>query len=162
MSTKSNLSTLIERLQTPPELTSIAKTPAMKNVIEIEIPKPRVAIPDDDDIDEFQMLANVIRQEFGAFKRHAKKAKPLRLMVSHREAARLLGIDRGTTLKALIEAGQIRTVQANGRVRIPLEEVERIADQGYDLSRSKPKRRKTRSKKAVALDVVDAINKIKL
>ncbi len=42
----------------------------------------------------------------------APQSRPARsaLAVSHREAARLLGIDRGSTLLSLVESGQVRAV----------------------------------------------------
>lgn len=53
------------------------------------------------------------------------------LVVSKREAARLLGIDRGRTLGALLRAGQLRTVPWGRGSRIPLEEVQRLAREGF-------------------------------
>ncbi|MBX7115915.1 MAG: helix-turn-helix domain-containing protein [Myxococcaceae bacterium] len=143
--------------------TSIMRPSPPKTFIEIEIPKPKEIELDGAESDQFEALADLIRKEVRSLKKQTKKAaKPLRLMVSHREAARLLGIDRGSTLKSLIETGHVRTVKANGRTRIPLEEVQRLAEQGFDLSQSKPKRRRVRAKKSTAVDVEDAINKIKL
>lgn len=51
-------------------------------------------------------------------------------LLSKKEAARRLGVDRATTLEGLIAAGDIKTVPFNGRVRIPLAEVERILNEG--------------------------------
>lgn len=51
-------------------------------------------------------------------------------LLSKKEAARRLGVDRATTLEGLITAGDIKTVPFNGRVRIPLAEVERILNEG--------------------------------
>jgi excisionase family DNA binding protein len=51
-------------------------------------------------------------------------------LLSKKEAARRLGVDRATTLEGLIASGDIKTVPFNGRVRIPLAEVERILNEG--------------------------------
>lgn len=59
------------------------------------------------------------------------------LALSHREAAAALGVDRGTTLRDLIAAGRLREVpwgvSAGGRprTRIPAEDVERVAREGF-------------------------------
>jgi len=58
-----------------------------------------------------------------------------RRLLSKREAARRLGIDRGTTLQDLIRSGQIRTVVLAGRVKIPVSEIERI-EAGGDTPRT--------------------------
>lgn len=55
------------------------------------------------------------------------------LAVSYREAARLLGIDRGSTLSALVARGVVRSVPWGKRSRIPLAEVERLASEGFTL-----------------------------
>ena len=54
------------------------------------------------------------------------------LLLSKRKAARLLGVGRGNTLEQLIREGHIRTVIVAGRVRIPREEVERVAREGTE------------------------------
>lgn len=66
----------------------------------------------------------------------------LPLLLSKRKAAALLGISRGDTLGEMIRAGLIRTVVLNGRVRIPREEVERIAREGTSapLPLARPRR----------------------
>ena len=55
------------------------------------------------------------------------------LVISKREAARLLGIDRGGTLGALLAAGLLRQVPWGKSTRIPFAEVERLASQGFKL-----------------------------
>ncbi|HYH99798.1 helix-turn-helix domain-containing protein [Hyalangium sp.] len=47
-------------------------------------------------------------------------------LLSLREAARRLGVDRNTTLAKLIRTGQLRTVETSGRLRIPAAEIERF------------------------------------
>ena len=64
-----------------------------------------------------------------------------RQVLSLREAARLLGIDRNRTLKALLASGQVRTVEVNGRTKVPLLEVERLAAQGFNIKRAHKVRR---------------------
>jgi excisionase family DNA binding protein len=51
-----------------------------------------------------------------------------RRLLSKREAARRLGIDRNTTLRDLIDGGEIRTVVIAGRVKIPASEIERLCE----------------------------------
>jgi len=61
--------------------------------------------------------------------------------LTHREAARRLGVDRATTLCELIAAGQIRTVPVGNHARIPIAEIERIAKFGAPASRASRERR---------------------
>ena len=51
-------------------------------------------------------------------------------LLSKKEVARRLGVDRATTLEGLIASGNIKTVLFNGRVRVPVVEVERILSEG--------------------------------
>lgn len=62
----------------------------------------------------------------------AKRRSSVRLL-SKREAARRLGIDRGTTLEILIHTKQLKLVHAGKRKRIPEPEVERLVREGYKL-----------------------------
>jgi excisionase family DNA binding protein len=55
-------------------------------------------------------------------------------LLSLREAARRLGIDRGATLATLLETRQIRGTKVNGRVRIPASEVDRLVRDGFDTT----------------------------
>ena len=65
-------------------------------------------------------------------------------LLSKKEAARRLGVDRATTLEGLIASGNIKTVPFNGRVRIPLAEVERILSEGTPLvGRPRPNTRRS-------------------
>ncbi|MDY7225778.1 helix-turn-helix domain-containing protein [Hyalangium rubrum] len=63
-------------------------------------------------------------------------------LLSKKAAAHLLGVDRATTLEKFIATGQIKTVEIDGRVRIPREEVERVINEG--LPTAGPQRSKTR------------------
>jgi hypothetical protein len=64
-----------------------------------------------------------------------------RRLLSKREAAKRLGIDRGTTLPDLIRSGQIKTVILAGRVKVPASEIERIEAGGDSPRPSAPGRR---------------------
>ena len=71
-----------------------------------------------------------------------------RLVVSKREAARLLGIGRGRTLGKLLRSGRLRAVPWGRGERIPLEEIQRVAREGFPAPAgtsprpSRPRRRK--------------------
>ena len=49
-----------------------------------------------------------------------------RRLFSKRRAAKLLGVDRSTTLERMIQNGEIGTVRVNGRVMVPAAELERV------------------------------------
>lgn len=72
------------------------------------------------------------------------------VLLSFRKAAKLLGIDRGATLNALVRSGQLRTVSAGKRQRIPMSEINRLAAVGFDSMATKP-----RAKRAKAVDVYE-------
>src|SRR5260370_41922408 len=48
------------------------------------------------------------------------------VLLTTREAARLLGIGSGNTIKAMAHAGQIQSRKSGTHYRIPLSEVERL------------------------------------
>lgn len=62
-----------------------------------------------------------------------------RLVLSKREAAHLLGVDRGRTLGELLRSGQLRAVPWGKGERIPLEEVQRLAREGFKAGGAKPR-----------------------
>jgi len=70
----------------------------------------------------------------------APSPPPPRLL-SQRQAAKMLGIDRGATLGDLLASGNLRTVTLGGRPRIPLVEVERLAAEGTTRTGRKPHRK---------------------
>lgn len=72
-----------------------------------------------------------------------------RLVLSRREAARLLGIDRGETLGELLSTGQLRTVPWGRGLRIPLEEVQRLARDGWRKAGAKPRASKLQRRAGV-------------
>lgn len=69
-----------------------------------------------------------------------------RLVLSRREAAFLLGVDRGSTLGELIRSGQLRTIPWGRGERISLEEVQRLAREGFRLAGAKPRPSNSRRK----------------
>lgn len=86
-------------------------------------------------------LAKILTQE-----------KPSKLLLSQREAAKLLGIGRDT-LAELIGLKKLRTTKVNGQPRIPRSEVERLAEQGIDTTTSshrQPLARRASNQEAVA------------
>lgn len=61
------------------------------------------------------------------------------MLLSFRKAARLLGIDRGATLHALIKSGQLKTVRVGQRERIPMSEINRLTATGFDPAARRPR-----------------------
>jgi excisionase family DNA binding protein len=67
------------------------------------------------------------RNTVDADARDSLSSAPTTLLVTAREAARMLGVGR-TTLYALMNQGQLRPVHIGRSVRIPLAELERFVD----------------------------------
>jgi excisionase family DNA binding protein len=84
-----------------------------------------------------------------------------KLLLSLNEAARLLGISRNTTLHDLIESGKIRAVVVAGRLRVPREEVERVAREGTEPCPYPRKARRGPAPRPV-LSLVEEIRNIKI
>ena len=84
-----------------------------------------------------------------------------RRLLSKREAARRLGIDRGTTLQDLIRSGQVRTVILAGRVKIPAGEIERI-EAGVDDPRPLPAAREREPRARRSTSPGQAIRALKI
>ncbi len=85
------------------------------------------------------------------------------LLLSKRQAAKLLGVSRGRTLDELIRTGHLRPVVVLGRLKLPREEVERLAREGTEPApRSRPtlSARATRTRRMP--DASAAIRAIKL
>jgi hypothetical protein len=61
-------------------------------------------------------------------------------LLSKKEAARRLGVDRATTLAQFTASGRIKTVDVNGHQRIPVSEIERILSEGAPSTESQPSR----------------------
>ncbi len=72
------------------------------------------------------------------------------LVLSLREAAKLLHIDRGSTLLDLIRAGRLRPVPWGRRQRIPLEEVQRLAREGFSTADGEVSRVVSRPRRVAA------------
>ena len=70
-------------------------------------------------------IASALTQEREPRPPH-QHAIPNAQLLSLRQAARRLGVDRNTTLAKLIRTGQLRGVEAGGRLRIPASEIERF------------------------------------
>lgn len=79
-----------------------------------------------------------------------RKRKPGHL--SFREAATQLRIDRNTTLKDLISTGQLRTIQVQGKLRVPSSEVERLCAEGFDSKKGKVSRKRPTTTKPGSTD----------
>jgi len=71
------------------------------------------------------------------------------VLLSKREAARRLGVDRNGTLNTLIASGQLRAVPKNGQQAIPTAEVERLAREGFDVHHRRGTRKRHRAPESV-------------
>jgi hypothetical protein len=77
------------------------------------------------------------------------------LVLSNREAAKLLRIDRGETLHDLIRRGLLRPIPWGNGHRIPLEQVQDLARTGYTVN-GKPGRAVSRKRSALPAPGVGA------
>jgi excisionase family DNA binding protein len=75
-----------------------------------------------------------VREELCAALARVPRGGPTKELLSKRAVAKLLGVDRATTLETLIRAGRIRTVEVGGRPRIPRAELERVLVAGVEQS----------------------------
>jgi excisionase family DNA binding protein len=78
--------------------------------------------------------------------------------VGKREAARRLGVDRSTTLEEMIKSGVLKVVKIGARIRIPVAELDRLAEVGTATPARALKRRERRS----AVTDAEAIERIDL
>lgn len=84
------------------------------------------------------------------------------LVLSYREAARLLKIDRGSTLHELIRRGDLETIPWGSGCRIPLASVQALARRGWTLD-GKPVRAVSRPRRGVpAAGVGDRIRALRV
>ncbi len=67
-------------------------------------------------------------------------------LLSKRAAAKLLGVDRGTTLESMIADGQIATVKIGSRQKIPLVEVENFISRHTERTEPPKARAQSRQK----------------
>ena len=77
-------------------------------------------------------------------------------LLSKRAAARLLGVDRGTSLEALLRAGRLRLV----RGKVPLAALERLLAEGVPATGGRARRR--RRELGRPADEAAAIRRLKL
>ena len=73
--------------------------------------------------------------------------KPRRELLSKRAAAKLLGIDRGSTLERLIRDGRVRLVAG----KIPANELDRLLTNGLPDQKSPRRRKEQPSDEAAAI-----------
>lgn len=103
-------------------------------------------------VDQLEALAAAIARIEAKLEALAK-ARPTGRLLSKRAAARLLGVDRGTTLEALIRDGRLRLVLG----KIPDTEIERLLVEGLPEMKP-PARRRERPPR----DEVEAIRNLKV
>jgi hypothetical protein len=71
------------------------------------------------------------------------------LLLSRRAAFRLLGVDRcGEAAEELVRSGRLRLVPAGRQHRVPLEDVQRVAREGFTVD-GKPGRAVSRPRRGV-------------
>lgn len=103
-------------------------------------PSMPLAVANEPSSPEAQDVAHVMEQVLAALARiearldqqartRPRRSEPCRLL-SLRAAAKMLGVDRGTTLRELIDAGHVHTVVVHGKTKVPASEVERIEREG--------------------------------
>ncbi len=90
--------------------------------------------------------AEAILREIRSLKAQLSNVSRSKRLLSKREAAKYLGVSRGRTLDVLIAAGRLRTVRIGGRLKIPLEEVERLATTGEHMDATKLRGDSTKSR----------------
>lgn len=101
-----------------------------------------------------QLLAAVARLEakVDALARRAPSAPAAsrtRRLVTVAAAARALGVDYKTTVHELIRDGRLRAVPVGDRLKVPVEEIERVVAEGtLPASRRARRRRDRRSSRA--------------
>lgn len=103
-------------------------------------------------------LAQVVTDAIEATHQGERRGQA-KALLSFREAARRLGIDRGRTLSELVARGELKVVDANGRKKVPATEVERLAREGFDVTGPAPK---AKASKRQARSTAAAIRAIKL
>lgn len=83
------------------------------------------------------------------------------LLLSLARAASLLGVSRNRTLHDLIDSGALRVVVVAGRVRVPLEEVERVAREGTEPA-PKPRRHRRAPGPRPCLSLEEELRSVKV
>jgi hypothetical protein len=88
--------------------------------------------------------------------------RPSPVLLSFRQAAKALGVDRAKTLPGLVKSGAVRTVKgAAGRLKIPQAEIDRVAVEGFGED-VLPRRRRRAPPPSAPVNAAAAIRKIKL
>jgi hypothetical protein len=90
------------------------------------------------------LLAAVLRIERKVDALSHRRGGPPAELLSMRAAAKLLGVDRGVTLPALLKTQRVRTVMVAGRPRVPRAALERVLLEGAPTSTPAPRARHTR------------------
>lgn len=75
--------------------------------------------------------------------------RPAPRLLSKRAAAKMLGVDRGTTLEGLIRDGALRLVMG----RIPLPEIEKLLAEGLPSPKPRLRRAERRSAEDEAAEI---------
>jgi hypothetical protein len=94
-----------------------------------------------------EAVRSVVREEIRAALAEARPATQKEL-ISKRAAGRMLGVDRGKGLDALIAEGSISLVPFRGGYRVRLSDVERVIAEGAGGAADQPARRGSRSEAA--------------
>lgn len=99
------------------------------------------------------LLAAIERLERKVDALAARRAAPAQA-VGKREAARLLGVDRSTTLEQLLRDGRLRATRYGGRVRIARSEIQRFLEEppAPRQARASTKRRRAPTAREAADD----------
>jgi excisionase family DNA binding protein len=92
---------------------------------------------------------------------NARRAPVTALVLTFREAAQLLRIDRSTTLLELIDAGLLRPIPWGQARRIPLAQVQELARTGFTV-KGKPSRAVSRRRSTPAPGVGNRIRAIEV
>lgn len=140
---------------------SALSAPAKRNLS--ILPVPHVGAPGEMAAPWLPLLEQ-IGADVKALKASQKEKGPA-LLLSFRQAAKLLKVDRFTTLKVLVASGQLAVVKVNGRDRIKRSEVDRLASEGFDRDAPRKKRgnqSRKPSASAASDDVQSAIMKAKI
>lgn len=78
------------------------------------------------DTEEVLRKLDALDKRLAVIERHCARTASPRELLSFREAAKRLGISRGTTLRDLILDRRVRLAKVGGSVRIPASEIARV------------------------------------
>jgi hypothetical protein len=98
----------------------------------------------------------------GALERIERKLdvalRPTPALLSKRAAAKMLGIDRGTTLETLLRDGHLRLVMG----KIPLANLERLLAEGLAAPRPRKRRQRPEERHLTDEEEAEAFRRIKV